>query len=65
MVTGKWKDIGKVQGSDPAGACRARRTSTTGRPRVWPMSSRSTTRRFRLQLTDREKADLIAFLRSL
>ncbi len=65
MVTGKWKDIGKFKG--PILRALAARApyfhdgSAAGLADVVAFYDT----RFRLQLTDREKADLIAFLRTL
>jgi cytochrome c peroxidase len=65
MVTGKWKDIGKFKG--PILRALAARApyfhdgSAAGLADVVAFYDT----RFRLQLTDREKTDLIAFLRSL
>ena len=65
MVTGKWRDIGKFKGP----ILRA----LAARPPYFHDGSAATLaavvefydRRFRLHLTDREKADLIAFLGAL
>jgi hypothetical protein len=65
MVTGKWKDIGKFKGPILRGLA--------ARPPYFHDGSAATLAdviafydtRFRLQLTEREKADLLAFLRAL
>jgi cytochrome c peroxidase len=65
MVTGKWRDIGKFKGPVLRGLA--------ARPPYFHDGSGTTLAdviafydtRFRLQLTDREKADLLAFLRAL
>ena len=62
VVTGKWKDVASSSpscGRWRAGAVAPRQVGRgSGRVAFYDT-------RFRLQLTDREKADLIAFLRSL
>jgi len=65
MVTGKWRDVGKFKGP----VLRA----LAARPPYFHDGSAATLadvvafydKRFRIQLTKREKADLIAFLRAL
>jgi cytochrome c peroxidase len=65
MVTGKWRDVGKFKGPILRGL--------VARPPYFHDGSAATLmdvlafydKRFRIQLTDREKADLIAFLSAL
>ena len=65
MVTGKWRDVGKFKGPILRGLA--------ARPPYFHDGSAATLmdvlafydKRFRIKLTDREKADLIAFLRAL
>ena len=65
MVTGKWRDVGKFKGPILRGLA--------ARPPYFHDGSAATLmdvlafydKRFRIALTDREKADLIAFLRAL
>jgi cytochrome c peroxidase len=65
MVTGKWRDVGKFKGPILRGLA--------ARPPYFHDGSAATLmdvlafydKRFHIQLTDREKADLIAFLRAL
>jgi cytochrome c peroxidase len=65
MVTGKWNDIGKFKGPIlRALAARAPYFHDGSAASLADVVAFYDTR-FRLQLTDREKADLIAFLRTL
>ena len=65
MVTGKWRDVGKFKGP----ILRA----LAARPPYFHDGSAATLidvlafydKRFHIQLTDREQADLVAFLRAL
>ena len=65
MVTGRWQDVGKFKGPILRGLA--------ARPPYFHDGSAPTLadvvafydQRFRIRLTDREKADLIAFLRAL
>jgi len=65
MVTGRWRDIGKFKGPILRGLAARPPYFHDGSAATLPDVIAFYDKRFRIQLTDREKADLLAFLSAL
>lgn len=65
MVTGRWQDVGKFKGPVLRGLAARPPYFHDGSARTLADVVAFYDKRFRIQLTEREKADLIAFLRAL
>lgn len=65
LITGKWKDVGRFKGPILRGLAARAPYFHNGSARDLAAVVEFYDQRFDLHLTDQEKADLVAFLRSL